>query len=137
VAAALAGCEGTLPADVEGYADRCLKMNQAPLPAYDGDPHRGFKDVYACGVDKTILQANTRPFPDGTLIVKESTRPGEPAPWLVATARKHDGDWRWDEYTRNFDDEAFRRNLAGQSVCTGCHQHARDTDWIFTRYSPP
>jgi hypothetical protein len=56
---------------------------------------------------------------------------------LAATARKKDGAWHWDEYTRNFPDEALRRNLAGQGICTGCHQHAREADWIFTQFSAP
>lgn len=132
-----AGCGGGLPADVEGYASRCERMNEAPLPPYDGDPHRGAKNVYACNVDVTLLRANRRPFPDGTLIVKESTRPPETAPWLVATARKQNGAWQWDEYTRNFADEGFGRILAGQSVCTDCHQQVREADWIFTHFSRP
>jgi hypothetical protein len=132
-----AGCEAELPADVEGYAERCVKMNPAPIAPYEGDPHRGMKNVYACNVDPALLRANQRPFPEGTLIVKDSTRPPESAPWLVATARKRDGGWQWDEYTRNFPDESLRRILAGQSVCTGCHQQARALDWIFTAYSPP
>jgi hypothetical protein len=133
----LAGCEAALPADVEGYATRCMRMNPTPFPPYEGDPHRGMKTVYACNVDLPLLQANKRPFPDGTLIVKESIRPPETAPWLVATARKQNGAWHWDEYTRNFPDEALRRNLAGQGICTGCHQHAREADWIFTQFSAP
>ena len=132
-----AGCEASLPEDVEGYATRCVKMNATPLPPYDGDPHRGFKNVYACNVDRAAVAANSRPFPEGALIVKESTLPGESAPWLVATARKQSGTWQWDEYTRNFSDEDFRHNLAAQSVCTGCHQTARGVDWIFTSYLRP
>jgi cytochrome P460 len=137
VLALTAGCEASLPEDVEDYAARCLKMNPTEIPPYDGDPHRGFKNVYACNVDRALVQANTRPFPDGTIIVKESTRPGESAVWLVATARKQGGGWHWDEYTRNFADESLRRNLAGQSICTGCHQHAQAADWIFTQWARP
>ena len=84
----LSACGDTLPDDVEGYETRCLRINASPLPPYPGDPHRGTKNVFACDVDPAIVRANTRPFPPGTLIVKESTREGEQFPWLVATARR-------------------------------------------------
>jgi hypothetical protein len=128
------GCGSPLPDDVPGYDARCIRMNAQPIPRYGGDPHKGTKNVYACGVELERLQANTRPFPDGTLVVKESTGEGDAFAWLIATARKQGGSWRWEEYTRNFADETFRRNLAGESVCTGCHDKARAADWIFTSY---
>lgn len=129
VAIALAACSEPLPDDVANYQTSCMKLNDAPIAPYDRDPHRGWKNVYACGVDD-----DRRPFADGTLIVKESTR-AEAAPWLIATARKQHATWRWDEYTRNFADESFRRTLASQSTCTECHQRAKAADFIFTRRS--
>jgi hypothetical protein len=131
----LAGaCGSTLPEDVVGYETRCTRLNAQPIPRYDGDPHAGTKNVYACGVSLEDLRAHRRPFPDGTLIVKDSTREGQAFSWLVATARKQGGAWRWDEYTRNFGDEDFRHILAGQSVCTSCHVKAQAADWIFSAY---
>lgn len=127
-------CGSALPDDVPGYASRCTRMNASPIPRYAGDPHAGVKNVYACEVDQATLEANTRPFGDGALIVKDSTREGESFPWLIAIARKERGTWRWDEYTRNFEDEGFRHVLAGESVCTGCHGKVAALDWIFTRY---
>jgi hypothetical protein len=111
-------------------------MNVEPIPRTNADPHNGVKNVYACNVDVAALEANQRPFPDGTLIVKESRREGEDLVWLIATARKQAGSWQWDEYTRNFADEAFRHILAGESVCTDCHARVRSADWIFTPYTP-
>lgn len=136
-AAALAGasCGESLPPDVEGYEARCIKMSPEPIPPYDGDPHRGMKNVYACGVDRALVEANARPFPDGTMIVKDSTRDG--TRWLIATARKQGGAWRWDEYTRNFDNEEFVHIVSGQGVCVGCHERARTFDYIYTRYVGP
>lgn len=130
-----AGCGSSPPDDVAGYASRCVRLNASAIPPYPGDPHAGMKNVYACEVDEALARANTRPFPDGTLIVKESTRPGESFVWLLATARKQGGAWRWDEYTRNFGDEELRHGLAGESVCTSCHVQAQAIDWIFTRYA--
>jgi hypothetical protein len=135
VVLAAGGCGSPPPDDVAGYASRCVRLNASSIPPYPGDPHAGKKNVYACDVDQPLVQANTRPFPDGTLIVKESTRTGESFVWLMATARKQAGAWHWDEYTRNFADEELRHGLASESVCTGCHVQVQTTDWIFTRYA--
>jgi hypothetical protein len=135
VVALAAGCGSSLPDDVPGYESRCVRMNREPIARYDGDPHQGTKNVYACNMEQPRLQANIRPFAEGALIVKESTRAGDSFPWLIAIARKQGGVWQWDEYTRNFADEDFRHILAGQSVCTGCHVKAQAADWIFTTYS--
>jgi hypothetical protein len=129
-------CGGeTLPDDVADYPTRCQRMNAHPIPRRDGDPHAGTKNVYACNVDDSVLRANTRPFPDGTVILKDSAKENANYPWLVATARKQGGTWKWDEYTRNFEDEEFVRILASESVCTNCHQGAQGADWIFTTFT--
>ena len=128
-------CAETLPDDVTDYREDCTKMNAEPLPKRADDPHEGVKDVYACNVPEADLVANERPFPDGTIIVKEATRSDANYPWLVATARKLDGEWQWDEYTRNFEDEDFVHIISGESVCIDCHDSAKDRDWIFTRYT--
>jgi hypothetical protein len=132
----MAACGGeTLPADVADYQTRCPRMNGRPIPRYEGDPHAGTKNVYACNIDPAVARANTRPFPEGTVIVKTSTKENASYPWLVATARKQNGAWKWDEYTRNFEDEDFVRILASESVCTNCHRQAESADWIFTAFT--
>lgn len=128
------GCGTTLPYDVAGYEQRCVRLNVDPIPPRRDDRHQGFKNVYACNVDREQLRANRRPFPEGTLIVKESRRPNEPFVWLMALARKHGGGWTWDEYTRNFSDDELRHGFASEEVCTACHVQAQADDWIFTRY---
>lgn len=135
IVALVASCGATLPADVPGYEARCPRMNTDPIPRYDGDPHPGIKNVFACDVALAQLAANSRPFLDGALVVKESRREHEGFVWLIATARKQGGSWQWDEYTRNFADEEFRHVLAAESVCTGCHVRAKSADWIFTPYA--
>ena len=134
---ALVGCGESLPPDIVGYETNtsCVRLNQAPIEPYEGDPHKGFKNVFACNVDPVLVAANKRPFPDGTLIVKESRRSGENFIWLVATARKSNGRWRWDEYTRNFDNEDHQRLLLKQSKCTDCHKQAAAQDFIYTRFA--
>lgn len=131
-----ASCGESLPTDIEGYDSKatCVRINKDPIPPYEGDPHKGIKNVFVCNVELSAIKANLRPFPDGTIIVKESRREGEAFTWLVATARKELGKWRWDEYTRNFDNEGHQRLLVKQSKCTSCHDRAAAQDNIFTNY---
>lgn len=124
-------CGEALPDDVAGYED-CLQMNEAPLPQRDDDPHEGKKNVFACNV--TCEQVDERPFPDGALIVKESIKDGQDHAWLVATARKSNGQWRWDEYTRNFASEDFARIVPSEGVCIDCHKKWQADDWIATAF---
>lgn len=139
---ALAACAEPLPADLEGFRERCIRMNADPIPEKDADPHRGVKDVWACNVAQDQLpdaDGNVPfPYPDGTIIVKESTREGQDYPWLIATARKKGGTWEWEEYTRNFPDQEFLKIYAKETVCTDCHTDAAESsDWIFTVYRRP
>ncbi|MBI3074411.1 MAG: hypothetical protein HYY84_20050 [Deltaproteobacteria bacterium] len=134
--AALSCGGGGLPGDVQRFESRCVKMNANPIAIRVNDPHPGTKDVYACNLDAGTVKANTRPFPDGTLIVKSSTRIGEDFIWLVATARKQAGEWQWDEYTRNFSNETFARVPVSESTCTDCHATVATSDWIYTTAAP-
>jgi cytochrome P460 len=134
VSALLGACAATLPYDVAGYESRCTRLNVEPIPPRRDERHHGFKNVYACNVDREQLRGQPRHFPDGTLIVKEARRPNESFVWLIALARKHGGVWEWGEYTRNFSDDELRQGFASADVCTGCHAEARGDDWIFTRY---
>ena len=87
-----AACGDPLPDDLSDYETRCIAMNPTPIPPTPDDPHSGFKTVYACNISEDVLEEGTRPFPEGTLIVKESIKEGEDAPWLIATARKGSGE---------------------------------------------
>ena len=134
-----AGCTDALPSDIEGYRDRCIKLNPQPIPPTDADPHKGFKDVFACNVSlEQLVEPDGRPklpYPDGTLIVKDSRRAHQDFQWLVATAKKEEGSWSWAEYTRNFENEDFLGVLAPEKVCVDCHRKAEESDWIFTTYA--
>lgn len=109
----------------------------ADIPKTKDDPHQGVKNVYACGVPMENVRS-LEPFPEGTIIVKESTRSDSDYSWLVATARKSSGRWSWNEYSRNFSDEPFLSILPGEQVCVDCHKKAAALDWIYTRlYAAP
>lgn len=119
------------PGFVAGYRD-WVKLNDAPIPPRDSDPHFGTKDVFA----SRERLANGR-FPVGTIVVKEATRPGADFIGLIATMRKQRGadrehnDWVFVEYTRESASAAFGEQAAG-AVCWSCHVGARDLDYVFT-----
>ncbi|MBT9555582.1 MAG: cytochrome P460 family protein [Myxococcales bacterium] len=135
----LTACTDGLPADVAGYAERCVKLNAERIPLTHDDPHTGEKNVYACNVLESQLfdgdGAPIRPYPDGTLIVKEAFRDGQAYPWLVALMRKGGGAWQWAEYTRNFADQDFAELPISESVCTDCHRQVEPSDWVFTPFT--
>ncbi len=121
-----------LPADLAGY-ETWTKLNDAPIPPRDSDPHDGTKNVYASvepGADGT--------YPDGAIVVKEAIRPGADFIGLIAMMRKEAGaqpdhnDWVWVEWTRDSADGEFGE-IASGAVCYSCHMGARDTDYVFTR----
>ena len=128
-----------LPDDVAGY-ERWLKLNAQPIPPRDADPHNGTKNVYANQARATIAPNGQQkfPYPDGCIIVKESTRPGANFIGLIAIMRKAKGsdpvhnDWTFVEYTRGGADDAFREVAKG-AVCWGCHSAAANTDYVYTR----
>ena len=127
-----------LPDDTAGY-DQWLKLNAQPIPPAEGaDPHRGTKNVYVNQTREVIAPNGEQkfPYPDGTIIVKEATRPGKDFIGLVAVMWKEAGnhpdagDWRFEEFLRGAADEEFRLAFEG-GVCTGCHSGAADTDFVF------
>ena len=127
-----------LPDDIAGY-DQWLKLNAQPIPpAPGGDPHNGTKNVYVNQTREVIAPNGEQkfPYPDGTIVVKEATRPGKDFIGLIAVmwkeAGKHPdaGDWRFEEYLRGAPDAAFRLAFEG-GVCTGCHTRAAATDFVF------
>ena len=128
-----------LPADVAGYT-QWLKLNAAPIPpAPGGDPHNGTKNVYVNQTRDTIAPNGNQqfPYPDGSIVVKDATRPGKDYIGLIAIMRKKDGvnpdhnDWEFIEYVRNAADAEFRV-IAKDGVCWGCHARVKDIDYVFT-----
>ena len=127
-----------LPDDIAGY-DQWLKLNAQPIPpAPGGDPHNGTKNVYVNQTREVIAPNGEQkfPYPDGTIVVKEATRPGKDFIGLIAVMWKEAGnhpdagDWRFEEFLRGAPDAAFRLAFEG-GVCTGCHTRAAATDFVF------
>jgi hypothetical protein len=82
-----------LPDDVAGY-EKWLKLNDQPIPpAEDADPHRGTKNVYV-NQERGLIAPNGQqqfPYPDGTIVVKESIPTDEDFIGLIAIMRKMAG----------------------------------------------
>lgn len=120
-----------LPESIAGYRE-WAKLNEAPIAPRDSDPHLGTKEVYA----SKEMRSNGL-FPNGTIIVKEATRPGKDFLGLIAIMRKQRGadpahnDWLFVEYTRDSRKDSFAE-LASGAVCYGCHVGAEETDYVFT-----
>ena len=120
-----------LPPWTAGYR-RWEKLNAAPLPPRDSDPHLGTKNVYASRPSRNGA------YPPGTIVVKEGFRPGKDFVGLVATMRKLEGrnpahnDWVFVEWARESPGQPFTE-LASGGVCESCHSGVADRDYVFTR----
>ena len=121
-----------VPRFVAGYRS-WFKLNDAPIPPRQSDPHDGTKNVFASKRRNADAQ-----FPNGTIVVKEAMRPGADFLGLIAVMRKRPGadpahnDWVFVEYTRDARDARFQE-IASGSVCWSCHMGAQDLDYVFTR----
>lgn len=120
-----------VPGFVAGYRG-WTKLNDAPIPPRDADPHNGTKNVY---VSREQF-ANGR-YPADTIVVKDAVRPGADFIGLIAIMRKEPGadpahrNWVFVEYTRDARDEPFQEVASG-AVCWSCHMGALDNDYVFT-----
>ncbi len=128
-----------LPDDVAGYT-QWLKLNAEPIPPLGGgDPHNGTKNVYVNQTRDTIAPNGTQefPYPEGSIVIKEATRPGKDYIGLIAIMRKKAGtdpdqnDWKFIEYVRNAADAEFSI-IAQDRICWGCHAQVKDIDYVFT-----
>lgn len=128
-----------LPDDVAGYT-QWLKLNAEPIPPVPGgDPHNGTKNVYVNQTRDAIAPNGTQqfPYPNGSIVVKDATRPGKDYIGLIAIMRKKAGtdpdhnDWEFIEYVRNAPDAEFSV-IAQDRVCWGCHAQVEDIDYVFT-----
>ena len=120
-----------VPGFVAGYRS-WIKLNPQPIPPRDSDPHNGTKNVFA-----SRRVGGSGRFPNGTVVVKEATRPGADFIGLIAIMRKQRGadpahnDWVFVEYTREAANARFGLQAEG-AVCYGCHVGAADRDYVFT-----
>jgi Cytochrome P460 len=128
-----------LPQFTAGF-DTWTRLNAQTIPPdspqterVGTDAHRGLKNVY---VNVPRDAARTRPFPDGTIVVKAVTVSDRLA--LIATMRKiagsdpTHGNWRFVEYIANSQGRFATSPGLQDGTCWGCHSTATSTDWVFT-----
>ena len=125
-------------------SDRWTRLTRRPVASLQslGGAHPGTKSIRVSRSRAELTRRNGRqrfPYPRRTVIVKTGTV-GDTVT-LVAIMRKvAAGDaassWRYVEYTRGSSGGSFSRVGGGQSLCSGCHMAAEQTqgsDWVFTR----
>ena len=133
-----------LPPDVTGYQS-WLRLNAALIPVHPGgDAHFGTKNVYANQTRETLAPGGVQrlPYPGGTILVKESTRPGRDFIGLVSIMRKRagsdplHGDWEFIEYGRSNAGDPFVE-VGRDVICWTCHAFVAEDDWVYTPLDPP
>ncbi len=106
--------------------------------------HPAAKDVYFNDLASDAVRGGDRPFPDGSVIVKEVTSPDTLQVEVLTTMRKVDGfgpdqgDWqygRWDRTEAGGFDGGWMP-LDGAQGCVACHVSASDDDFVFADYLP-
>lgn len=150
VAVLIAGCAsapeaGATAASVfQGYTS-WTKMNKQPITGDTtgvlGSAHegaRGFREVFISDAGKNA--ASGGPYPQGTLILKESYKrgssggKGDLASLTMMTKREagydpENGDWEYLMAT-----PALKIQAQGKlGMCINCHAAAFDSDYVFTK----
>ena len=106
--------------------------------------HPAAKDVYFNDPASDAVRSGDRPFPDGSVIVKEVTSPESLQVQVLTTMRKVDGfaadqgDWqygRWDR-TEAGDFDGGWMPVDGAQGCVACHAEASANDFVFADYVP-
>ncbi len=100
-----------------------------------GGAHPAAKDVYVNIPANQLAAAYQRPFPAGTLFVKERTDPATLSVTTLYVMEKRSAaakDWSWSVFERKGD--RFEGGVfANAAMCIGCHEGAMATDMVFTK----
>ncbi len=97
--------------------------------------HPAAKDVYVNIAGDKLADAYKQAFAAGTLFVKERIDPdtlGVTTVYVMAKKSEKVGDWDWSVFERK-GDKFEGGTFANAAMCVGCHQNAKDSDWVFTK----
>ena len=114
-----------IPADVQAFAS-WKKVVTTGMPL-DG-PHAGKNKVVYANAIAAKAWAGKAALPVGSLVVK--TAGSASAPDFVGIMRKTAKGWDYEEFTGSAGKYSL---LAKGASCSGCHEQARDKDFLFTR----
>lgn len=106
--------------------------------------HASPKDVYVNDVGRDAALTSSFPFPEGTVLVKESLNPDTLAVAAITAMRKvagfdpDNGDWQYAMFERQ-DDGTFSGMWVDtghdmHAMCVGCHTGAAGNDYAFLSY---
>ena len=124
------------------YAEGWLRLN--PQKNFIESAHPVAKDVYVNDTGASHALLEDFPFPDGTVLVKESLDPDMLEVFVITTMRKVEGfdpdnnDWQYGMFERN--DEGELEGMWAEAgtemhqMCSGCHANAADNDFVFLTY---
>lgn len=128
-------------------SERWLALTRRPVSSLRslGGAHPGLKSIRVSRTRAELTARNGRqrfPYPRRTVVVKTGDVGGTLT--LVAIMRRvatgrDPSAWRYVEYTRDRAGEPFTKVGGGQSLCSGCHVAATDTqgsDYVFSRLAP-
>ena len=114
-----------IPADVQAFAS-WKKVVTTGMPL-DG-PHAGKNKVVYANPIAAKAWAGKAALPVGSLVVK--TAGSASAPDFVGIMRKTAKGWDYEEFTGSAGKYSL---LAKGASCSGCHDQAKDKDFLFTR----
>ena len=114
-----------IPADVQAFAS--WKKVVTTGMALDG-PHAGKNKVVYANAIAAKAWAGKVALPVGSLVVK--TAGSASAPDFVGIMRKTAKGWDYEEYTGSAGKYSV---IAKGASCSGCHDKAKDKDFLFTR----
>ena len=114
-----------IPADVQAFAS-WKKVVTTGMPL-DG-PHAGKNKVVYANAIAAKAWAGKAALPVGSLVVK--TAGSASAPDFVGIMRKTAKGWDYEEFTGSAGKYSL---LAKGASCSGCHDQAKDKDFLFTR----
>jgi Cytochrome P460 len=137
----LKGMDAADAALIAGYLG-WTELSKPPIAELQslGGAHPGDKRIWASPQRDALTDgtAQTFPYPDGTVIVKQAQTAGTVT--LIALMEKtgnadpSNGGWRYVEYTRPTADAPLAKVGLPESGCADCHSQAnaqQKTDWVF------
>ena len=138
---------GLAPAQgaVDGLPDYLGWVRLNPQKNFITSAHPTAKDVYVDAVGTDAALTRSFPFPDGSVLIKESIDPEARSVVVVTAMRKvagfdpANGDWQYAMFER-MDDGSFGGGWidAGtdmHSMCVTCHTAAAANDYAFLTYA--
>jgi hypothetical protein len=124
-----------LPDKLQGYHG-WVRVNIGKVTATGA--HSAVKDVYVNTSLAGLLAADGKyrvPFASGVIFVKERMDPDTLSVTTLYVMEKKsakEGDWEWSVFER--EGNGFKGGvLANPAMCVGCHQQAKDSDWVYTQ----